>query len=51
VDLRPPWPTAASTLVFDEVGARMAFVEALRLCPELTMAGIPGSPMGHDGYD
>jgi hypothetical protein len=49
VDLRPPWPTAASTLVSDDVGARMAFVEALRRFPALTMAGMPFSPTGHDG--
>ena len=49
MDLRPPWPTAAGTLVFDDVGARMAFVEALRLFPALTMAGMPVSPTGHDG--
>ena len=51
MDLRPTWPTAASTLVFEEVGARMAFVEALRLFPELTIAGMPVSPTGHDGYE
>ena len=51
MDLRPPWPTAAGTLVFDDVGARMAFVEALRLFPALTMAGMPVSPTGHDGYE
>jgi len=29
----------------------MAFVEALRLFPELTIAGMPVSPTGHCGYD
>jgi hypothetical protein len=33
MDLRPTWPTAAGTLVFEEVGTRMAFVEALRRVP------------------
>ena len=51
MDLRPTWPTAAGTLVFDDVGARMAFVEALRRFPALTMAGMPVSPTGHDGYE
>lgn len=51
MDLRPPWPTAACTLVFEEVWARMAFVEALRLFPELTIAGMPVSPTGHCGHD
>ena len=49
--LRPPWPTAACTLVFEEVGARLAFVEALRRFPALTIAGMPVSPTGHDGYE
>jgi hypothetical protein len=51
VDLRPTLHTAACTLVFEEVWARMAFVEALRLFPELTIAGIPVSPTGHGGHD
>jgi hypothetical protein len=29
----------------------MAFVEALRLFPELTIAGMPVSPTGHDEYE
>ena len=29
----------------------MAFIEALRLFPELTMAGIPVSPTGHGGHE
>ena len=51
MDLRPPWPTAAGTLVFDDVGARMAFVEALRRFSALTMAGIPVCPTGHGGHE
>jgi len=51
MDLRPTWPTAAGTLVCEEVWARMAFVEALRLFPELTIAGMPVSPTGHDEYE
>src|SRR4029453_16668663 len=51
MDLRPPWPTAACTLVFEEVWAWVAVVEALRLFPELTIAGMPVSPTGHCGHD
>jgi hypothetical protein len=51
VDLRPTWPTAAGTLVFEEVWVRIAFVEALRLFPELTIAGMPVSSMGHGGHE
>jgi hypothetical protein len=51
VDFRPTLPIAVCTLGFYEVWARIAFVEALRRFPALTIAGMPVSPMGHSGYD
>jgi hypothetical protein len=50
VDLRPPWHTAACTLVFEEVGARMACVKALRLFPGLCRKSPKTGKLIHAKY-